>query len=129
MSEQERRLGLSFSLKRGRSLIYWATIRSLKNPKFIRFLFNSRDHKVAIQVATPIDKEALKVPAFQEVQQYEIASKAFLRVLYKNCHWDESKTYRVYGTNYGNEQVVEFRLEEATIIRDEEFRDPEIIEP
>ena len=40
-----------------------------------------------------------------------------------------SKTYRVYGTNYGNEQVVEFRLEEATIIRDEEFRDPEIREP
>lgn len=129
MSEQERRLGLSFSLKRGRSLIYWATIRSLKNPKFSRFLFNSRDHKVAIQVATPIDKEAMKVPAFQEVQQYEIASKAFLRVLYKNCHWDESKTYRVYGTNYGNEQVVEFRLEEATIIRDEEFRDPEMREP
>jgi hypothetical protein len=84
---------------------------------------------VAIQVATPIDKEALKVPAFREVQQYEIASKAFLRVLYKNCHWDESRTYRVYGTNYGNEQVVEFRLEEATIIRDEEFRDPEIREP
>ena len=127
MSEQEKKLGLSFSLKRGRSLIYWATIRSLENPKFIRFLFNSRDHKVAIQTATPIDKEAMKVPAVQDTQ-YEINSKAFLRVLYKNCHWDENKTYRVYGTYYPEAQVVEYLLEEATVIQDEEFRDPDIQE-
>jgi hypothetical protein len=41
---------------------------------------------------------------------------------------DESKNYRIYGTNYGDEQVVEFLLDEAIIIRDEEFRDPEINE-
>lgn len=122
---QQRQLGLSFSLKRGRSLVYWATIKALNHPQYIRFLYNSRDHKVAIQIATPIDKEALKVPAVPD-PQYEISSKAFLRVLYKNCHWDENKTYRSYGHLFPDEQVVEFELSSAEVIRDDEFRDPDM---
>lgn len=123
--EQVWRLGLSFSLKRRRSLVYWGTIRSLNNPQYIRFLFNSKDHKVAIQVATPIDREAIKVPAVQD-SQFDVTSKAFLRVLYKNCQWDETKNYRAYGVHYPDAQVVEFDLNGAEIIQDEEFVDPEV---
>ena len=67
----------------------------------------------------PVDRN---IRGFSEAD-YEEASRSVL-----TDDLDE-QIEKKHGTNYGNEQVVEFRLEEATIIRDEEFRDPEIREP
>ena len=55
----DKRLGLSFSFQRGRLLIYYASIRELQEPEYIRFLFNSREKRLAIQVCEQIDRDPL----------------------------------------------------------------------
>ena len=126
-----KKLGLSFSIRRGRLLIYYATIRALGNPDYIRFLFNSRDKKIAIQCCDPIDRDSFRVNKYQEGMKYqfEITSSPFLSVIYKTCHWDADQTYLCYGKEYPENRLVEYKLEDATVIAADQFVDPGVTIP
>ena len=56
-----------------------------------------------------------------------ISSIPFLSVIYKRCHWDENKSYLVYGREYKKNRLVDFDLETAREIAPEDFLDPEAV--
>ncbi len=124
----ECRTGISFSMKRRRVLIYRSTLRSLGTPRNIRFLLNMKKQRVAVQACEAIDRDSFKVPEFADgsKDQYEINSVNFMNVLYRLAEWDREKTYKIEGMVYPDNRLVEFRLQNAVLISDEEFRDPEV---
>jgi len=120
------RMGLSLSMRRGRLLVYYTTIKAMGNPEHIRFLFNARDRKIAIQCCEPIDRDSFRVPEYREGEKYqfEISSSPFLSVIYKTCRWDPSMTYLSFGRMYSKNRLVEFDLKVAATIAPEQFVDP-----
>lgn len=128
MTGEEYRTGISFSMKRRRVLIYRCTLRSLGVPKNIRFLLNMKQKRIAVQVCEAIDRDSFNVPEFDKggKDQYEISSISFLKMVYKIAGWDEDSTYRITGTVYPENRLVEFELGNAALIADEEFVDPEV---
>ena len=96
------RLGLSFNIRRGRMLIYHSTIIEIGEPEFIRFLFNNRDKKIAVQSCEAIDRDSFRVPKVipGERFQFDITSSPFLSVVYKACHWSPDESYLVYGISH-----------------------------
>ena len=126
-SRAENRLGMSFSITRGRLLVYHATIRELGEPGYIRFLYNDGKRRVAVQCCEKIDEEGFRVPkAYQgERFQFEINSSPWLSVIYKKCGWDIEQSYSVTGVSYPEHRLVEFRLDNAKKIAPAQFVDPE----
>lgn len=123
----ENKAGLSFSLRRGRLLVYHATIQMLGEPSYIRFLLNAKDRKLAVQCCEEIDGNNFRVPEnIQGVEyKFEISSVTFLSLIYKNCRWDDTKTYACYGIYHPKYRLVDFNLAEAKEIKPEQFVDPE----
>ena len=120
-------LGLSFNIRRGRMLIYHSTLRALGEPEYIRFLFNNRDKRIAVQSCEAIDRDSFRVPKFipGEKFQFDISSSPFLSVIYKACHWNYNESYLVYGERYMTNHLVDFDLKTAVQITQEQFVDPE----
>lgn len=125
---EENRTGISFSMNRGRVLIYRCTLRSLGVPKNIRFLLNVKKKRIAVQVCEAIDRDSFKVPEFEKggKDQYEISSKSFLKIVYRIAGWNAEGTYRITGEVYPENRLVEFAFGDAVAIADEEFVDPEV---
>ena len=123
----ENRVGVSFSLRRGRLLIYHATIKALGDPGYIRFLVNSKERHLAVQCCEEIDKNHFRVSKWTEGERnrFEITSITFISILYKMCQWDQEKTYMVYGTPHPKYRLVDFDLSTAREIRPDQFEDPE----
>ena len=123
----ENKAGLSFSLRRGRLLVYHATIKMLGEPNYIRFLLNAKENKLAVQCCEEIDGNNFRVPDYSVGSKYifEISSVTFLSLIYKNCKWDDTKTYACYGTYHPKYRLVDFDLAQAREIRPEQFVDPE----
>lgn len=127
---ENKKLGMSFSITRGRLLIYHATIIELGEPKYIRFLYNDDKRRVAVQCCEKIDKEGFRVPnvAPGERFQFEISGSPFLSIIYKKCGWDIEQSYTVLGNYYPEYRLVEFKLDEAKKIAASQFIDPENVE-
>lgn len=126
-NRSESQLGLSFNIRRGRLLIYHSTIRALGEPEYIRFLFNSRAKKIAIQSCEAIDRDSFRVPKPEDGEhfQFEISSSPFLSVIYKACKWGLDESCLVYGTLYQKNHLVDFDLNTAMHITPDQFVDPE----
>lgn len=118
---------LSFSLKRRRVLIHRSTLKALEHPQNIRFLMNKKKCRVAVQSCEAIDRDNFIVPDLKPSETYEITSISFLKVIYSLAGWDEDKTYRVEGSFYGENHLVEFLLKSAEVITDDDFVDQETV--
>lgn len=83
-----------------------------------------------MQACEIIDRDSFKVPQYENgsKDQYEITSISFLNMIYKIAEWNLNQTYRIYGTSYPGNRLVEFDLEDAEVIQDEEFIDPGLTE-
>lgn len=81
------KVGISFSLLRGRVLIHRSALRSIDMPSNIRFLLNTGAKKVAIQACEAIDRDSFTVPNLNEMGSYEIASVNFINVIYGLAGW------------------------------------------
>ena len=129
MSENTK-LGMSFSITRGRILIHHATIIELGNPGYIRFLYNDDKRRVAVQCCEKIDKEGFHVPRVDQGErfQFEISGSPFLSVIYKKCGWDIEQCYTVFGRYNPEVRLVEFKLDDAKKIAAGQFIDPENME-
>ena len=123
----EGRLGLSFSFRRGRLLVYYSTIRNLGMPEYVRFLLNSKEKRIAIQKCEEIDRDGIRVPKRGEIEKYqfEINSSPLLSVIYKKCNWDYEKSYLVSGEAFPKNNLIDFDLNTAVIIAQDQFVDPE----
>lgn len=117
---------ISISFKRRRVMIHKSTLRVLGLPHNIRFLLNKGEKKVAIQCCEAIDRDNFDVPALDANETYEITSISFVQVLYALGNWDFDKSYRISGTFYSTNRLVEFDLADATAISDDEFVDEEV---
>lgn len=126
-NKTDLRLGLSFNIRRGRMLVYHSTLRALGEPEYIRFLFNNRDKRIAVQSCEAIDRDSFRVPKYipGERFQYDISSSPFLSVIYKACHWSINDSYLVYGERYSVNHLVDFDLKTAVQITQDQFVDPE----
>jgi len=76
------KVGISFSLLRGRVLIHRSALRSIDMPSNIRFLLNTGAKKVAIQACEAIDRDSFTVPNLNEMGSYEIGLLPF-----QDCKW------------------------------------------
>lgn len=114
-------LGMSFSLKRYRVLIYRSTLKRIGEPSYIRFLLNRKQKRVAVQSCEVIDNESYEVPDYDSWEQFEIASQKFISLIYKMAGWDIEKTYRVFGYPVEKYRLVLFCLEEGQEIADDEI--------
>lgn len=126
MDSDSNKVGISFSLSRGRVLIHRLTLRSIGMPSNIRFLLNTGAKKVAVQACESIDRDSFKVPSLNEVGSYEITSLNFINVIYRLAGWRKDRSYRIYGTIFIKNRLVEYNLLEAVEISEDEFIDPEL---
>ena len=127
MENDSNKIGISFSLERGRVLIHRSALRSIGMPSNIRFLLNTGAKKVAVQACEAIDRDSFTVPNLDEMGSYEICSMNFINVLYRLAGWKKEKSYRIYGNVFAKNRLVEYDLSDATEITDEEFVDPELM--
>ena len=125
MSDEVSRL--SFSLKRRRVLIHRSTLRALGLPQNIRFLLNKKKVRVAVQCCEAIDRDIFSVPDLKPSETFEISSINFLKIIYGLAKWDEERTYRVSGTLYKANRIIEFDLMDAETISDDDFVDQEAV--
>ena len=125
MSDEVSRL--SFSLKRRRVLIHRSTLRALGLPQNIRFLLNKKKVRVAVQCCEAIDRDIFSVPDLKPSETFEISSINFLKIIYGLAKWDEERSYRVSGTLYKANRLIEFDLMDAETISDDDFVDQETV--
>lgn len=114
-------LGISFSLKRRRALIYRATLKEIGEPSYIRLLVNRKQKRMAVQSCEEIDRESYEVPSYDSWEQFEIASIKLIAMFYKMAGWNQEKSYRIYGYPVKKYHLVLFCLEDGTEITDDEF--------
>lgn len=121
----QNQAGVSFSLKWGKVLIFHATILLLKEPKYVRFLFNPQEKRLAIQCCDKKVPEAFAVPKYNpDNWEFVIKSMEMMRMIYRCCNWNDEKTYRAYGAYYEKYNLVEYELNSAGVIEDSQFVDP-----
>ena len=123
-----QKLGLSFCIRRGRLLIHQSIIRRIGDPEYIRFLYNARDKHIAVQACEAIDQHSYRVPSFApgDSSSFEINSMPLLSVIYKRCHWDQEKSYLVYGKAFAKNRLVDCDLSTALVITQNLFVEPQI---
>lgn len=114
-------LGMSFSLKRGRALIYRSTLKEIGEPSYIRLLINKKLKRIAVQCCEEIDKESYEVPDYSTLDQFEISSLNLITLIYKMAGWESDKSYRVYGYPVTKYRLVLFCLDEGKEITDAQF--------
>ena len=118
--------GISFSLNEGRMFVYHATILELKEPKYIRFLFNPQEKKLAVLRCEKKLSESFVVPKYvPENWDFRIQSMDMMKMIYRCCKWDEEKTYRTYGTYHEKHGLIEYDLMNASIIEETQVIDSE----
>lgn len=119
------RLGMSFSLKRGSCIIYWASIRKIGSPDCIELLMDQKGKRIAMIPSNPLERDHLRLPENKDIQ-CEICGIRFIRKVYEFCGWDPEKNYRAFGVFHERERVIEYRLENATEIADYEYCDEDL---
>lgn len=124
---RKKNLCITFSRKRGRVLIYRAAVHELNDPEYIRFLFNKKQSKLALQVCEPVDQDTFKVPDLPTGKdiQFEIASLNFVSIIYDLMKWKPEGTYRIRGILVEKYRLLLFDLMQAEEISDAEFIDPD----
>jgi hypothetical protein len=108
--------GISFSQKSGRVTIFRSTLAAIGYPEFYRFLYNPDAHMLAIE---PCEMDApgsyALVMSGNKSDDYRVVSVDFVRMIFRDSDWDGRKRYRVSGTAYPGDRIVEFNLKEAEI--------------
>lgn len=111
-------LGITFSLKRGRILIYRTALKAIGSPRFIRLLVSRKDKRIAVQCCEEIDRDSYAIPAYETWEQFEIASTKFISLIYKLTKWDPDKNYRIYGYAVEKYHLILYCLDEAKETKD-----------
>ncbi len=119
MKEQEQKiwhagvLGMTFSIDEGRITIFRSTLETLSWPSHYRFLYNPQMNQIAVQACKAGDVGAHRVGKLNEFSSCEIKCVAFVRMVYKNAHWNKRRSYRMIGNPFPEQKLVSFQIQEA----------------
>ena len=127
MPEQpHEHLGIAFSRKRASVLIYKSTLRALGKPNYVRILPNPSRKRIALQVCAKQEMGAIHISKKNmKGKSVIICSLVIQRILWEIGEWHKNSNYRIYGTLFHKNEIVEFLLSDAEVISDEDFIDPE----
>lgn len=107
---------ITFRMKAGRITIFRSILSAIGYPEFYRFLYNPERRQIAIE---PCEMDAPgSYAGVKKDDTYEISSIDLLRILYRDNGWKNELSYRVPGTAYPEERIVEFDLAAAKEIID-----------
>ena len=119
-------LGIAFSRKSARVLVYKSTLRALGHPSYVRLLPNPSRRRLALQVCAKEEMGAIRIPKSKSKgKPVLICSLVIQRILWDIGGWEKDRNYRIYGRHFPKNEIVEFRLEDAEVIPEEDFHDPE----
>lgn len=110
--------GISFNFECGRITIFKTTLAILGFSEFYRFLYNPEALQLAIEACNMDSQGAQALKNINPNESYNIKSIGFVRMLYANCGWERTMSYRVPGISYANQHLVNFKLSNALEILD-----------
>lgn len=119
MKEQEQKiwhagvLGMTFSVEEGRITIFRNTLETLGWPSHYRFLYNPQMNQIAVQACKSGDAGAHRVGKLNEFSSCEIKCVAFVRMVYKDAHWNKRRSYRMIGNPFPEQRLVSFQIQDA----------------
>lgn len=106
-------LGMTFSIDEGRITIFRSTLETLGWPSHYRFLYNPQMNQIAVQACKAGDVGAHRMGKLNEFSSCEIKCVAFVRMVYKNAHWNKRRSYRMIGNPFPEQRLVNFQIQEA----------------
>lgn len=106
-------LGMTFSIDEGRITIFRSTLETLGWPSHYRFLYNPQMNQIAVQACKAGDAGAHRVGKLNEFSSCEIKCVAFVRMVYKNAHWNKRRSYRMIGNPFPEQRLVSFQIQDA----------------
>lgn len=106
-------LGMTFSIDEGRITIFRSTLETLGWPSHYRFLYNPQMNQIAVQACKAGDAGAHRVGKLNEFSSCEIKCVAFVRMVYKDAHWNKRRSYRMIGNPFPEQRLVSFQIQEA----------------
>lgn len=119
MQEKEKKiwhsgiLGMTFSAEEGRITIFRSTLETLRWPSYYRFLYNPQINQIAVQACKAEDAGAHRVTKLDEFSSCEIKCVAFVRMVYKDAHWNTRRSYRMTGNPFPEQKLVRFQIQDA----------------
>lgn len=106
-------LGMTFSVEEGRITIFRSTLETLGWPSHYRFLYNPQMNQIAVQACKSGDAGAHRVGKLNEFSSCEIKCVAFVRMVYKDAHWNKRRSYRMIGNPFPEQRLVSFQIQDA----------------
>ena len=109
-------LGMTLNMDEGRITIFRSTLETLGWPSHYRFLYNPQMNQIAVQACKAGDVGAHRMGKLNEFSSCEIKCVAFVRMVYKNAHWNKRRSYRMIGNPFPEQRLVNFQIQEALLI-------------
>lgn len=104
---------MTFSVEEGRITIFRSTFETLGWPSHYRFLYNPQMNQIAVQACKSGDAGAHRVGKLNEFSSCEIKCVAFVRMVYKDAHWNKRRSYRMIGNPFPEQRLVSFQIQDA----------------
>lgn len=113
---------ISFYLRYNRIHIFCKALRDVGKPEYIRLLINADHMRLIMQPYHKKDFRSFRVPKAIYDHQHggnesmELHSQTFCLLLANRLGWDTTKSYRVPGIIYYDQNLVCFDLNRAALI-------------
>ena len=96
-----------------RILIHKRALKALGWPKYIRFLFNTREKKICIQASKLSDQDSVLLPDYLNRKKCELNSVNMIILIWSLYGLEKEKTYQLNGIAHKGYNLVEFNVSEA----------------
>ena len=110
---QDYKVGMSMSWNNMRILIHKRALKALGWPRYIKFLFNTREKKICIQASKFSDENSISLPDYFSRKKCEISSINMIILIWALYGLEKEKTYQLSGIAYKGYNLVEFNVSEA----------------
>ena len=70
-------------------------------------------NQIAVQACKAGNAGAHRVGKLNEFSSCEIKCVAFVRMVYKNAHWNKRGSYRMIGNPFPEQRLVSFQIQDA----------------
>ena len=110
---QDYKVGMSMSWNNMRILIHKRALKALGWPKYIRFLFNTREKKICIQASKLSDQDSVLLPDYLNRKKCELNSVNMIILIWSLYGLEKEKTYQLNGIAHKGYNLVEFNVSEA----------------
>ena len=120
MSKEVSSFQLTIDMRKNRIRIYKSALIKLGCPLFILLLVNPEEKKIVVMPSEGI-KTAHRIRWDSNKKSYELTSTPLIRNLLSLFpQWDKNKNYRLPGKYICSENVIEFYMNDAVIISNQE---------